>query len=242
MFAGTLLGLAADNQHFHIVMRAGFRLKSILVAQVHRKVFQLTPAARARFNSGRVYSLVSSDAGACACAACRPWCVLSKPFLGGGGGGAAAGLALQLTTLPPRSQPPHNPASPPTAFLAPPPTPPQLLPLRDAETLQNVCQNAFGFVSSPLRIAIAMVLLYRQLGPASLAAVVGGTYPFHPPSRGRPGSRGCKQFSHKARTAERPAPCLPATCHLQPGAVPLCCRPPSRSACPSTRCWCAPAP
>lgn len=64
MFAGTLIGLVSENQHFQLVMRAGFRLKSILVAQVQRKVLSLTPAARSKFSSGRIYSLVSSDAGA----------------------------------------------------------------------------------------------------------------------------------------------------------------------------------
>lgn len=42
----------------------------------------------------------------------------------------------------------------------------------DAETLQQLCQNLLGVVSSPARIIGAVVLLYAQLGPASLVALV----------------------------------------------------------------------
>jgi hypothetical protein len=38
LFVGTLLGVFADNQHFQRVMRAGFRLRSIMTAEVYRKV------------------------------------------------------------------------------------------------------------------------------------------------------------------------------------------------------------
>jgi hypothetical protein len=38
LFAGTLLGVLADNQHFQRVQRAGFRLRSIMTAEVYRKV------------------------------------------------------------------------------------------------------------------------------------------------------------------------------------------------------------
>ena len=41
----------------------------------------------------------------------------------------------------------------------------------DAETLQQLCQNLLGVISSPARIIGAMVLLYIQLGPASLVAL-----------------------------------------------------------------------
>jgi ATP-binding cassette subfamily C (CFTR/MRP) protein 1 len=41
----------------------------------------------------------------------------------------------------------------------------------DAETLQALCQNILGVISSPARIIGAMVLLYVQLGPASLVAL-----------------------------------------------------------------------
>lgn len=41
----------------------------------------------------------------------------------------------------------------------------------DAETLQALCQNILGVISSPARIVGAMVLLYVQLGPASLVAL-----------------------------------------------------------------------
>ena len=42
----------------------------------------------------------------------------------------------------------------------------------DAETLQQLCQNLLGVISSPARIIGAVVLLYAQLGPASLVALV----------------------------------------------------------------------
>lgn len=34
-----------------------------------------------------------------------------------------------------------------------------------------LCQNIMGLYSSPLRIVVAMGLLYSQLGPASLVAL-----------------------------------------------------------------------
>ncbi|KAG2427456.1 hypothetical protein HXX76_012392 [Chlamydomonas incerta] len=42
----------------------------------------------------------------------------------------------------------------------------------DVESLMALCQNVMGLFSSPVRIIVAMVLLYGQLGPASLTAVV----------------------------------------------------------------------
>ncbi|PNH04670.1 Multidrug resistance-associated protein 5 [Tetrabaena socialis] len=53
MFAGSVVGVLTDNQHFQRVMRAGFRLKAVLAAAVHRQVFLLTPGARAAFSSDR---------------------------------------------------------------------------------------------------------------------------------------------------------------------------------------------
>lgn len=41
----------------------------------------------------------------------------------------------------------------------------------DAEALQQLCQSLLGVISSPARIIGAVVLLYVQLGPASLVAV-----------------------------------------------------------------------
>jgi hypothetical protein len=38
LFFGTTFGVLADNQHFQRVMRAGFRLKAIVTAEVYRKV------------------------------------------------------------------------------------------------------------------------------------------------------------------------------------------------------------
>ena len=42
----------------------------------------------------------------------------------------------------------------------------------DAETLQQLCQNLLGVISSPARIIGAVLLLYAQLGPASLVALL----------------------------------------------------------------------
>ena len=41
----------------------------------------------------------------------------------------------------------------------------------DAETLQMLFQNILGVISSPARIIGSMVMLYFQLGPASLVAL-----------------------------------------------------------------------
>ncbi|RYF04316.1 MAG: hypothetical protein EOO40_11320, partial [Deltaproteobacteria bacterium] len=41
----------------------------------------------------------------------------------------------------------------------------------DVEMLQMLCQSIMGLISSPLRITIAMLLLYLQLGPAALIAL-----------------------------------------------------------------------
>ncbi len=41
----------------------------------------------------------------------------------------------------------------------------------DVEMLQQLCQSIMGIVSSPLRIIIAMLLLYLQLGPSALIAL-----------------------------------------------------------------------
>lgn len=40
----------------------------------------------------------------------------------------------------------------------------------DAETLQMLCQNIMGLISSPLRIIVAMAMLYLELGVSSLVA------------------------------------------------------------------------
>jgi ABC-type transport system involved in cytochrome bd biosynthesis fused ATPase/permease subunit len=41
----------------------------------------------------------------------------------------------------------------------------------DAETLQLLCQNIMGLMSSPLRIIVAMLMLYFELGFSSLVAL-----------------------------------------------------------------------
>lgn len=52
---------------------------------------------------------------------------------------------------------------------------------------QMLCQNIMGLYSSPLRIVVAMSLLYTQLGAASLVAL--GTLILFMPIQARPSSR-----------------------------------------------------
>ncbi|CAD7704333.1 unnamed protein product, partial [Ostreobium quekettii] len=101
-FVGLMIGTLSDNQQFQRVMRAGFRMRAVLIAELHRKILFLTPSDRAKFSSGRIFNFVASD----------------------------------------------------------------------TEALQNVCQNLLGLMSSPVRITIAMTMLYVKLGPASLVALV----------------------------------------------------------------------
>ena len=102
MFVCSFLGSVADATHFHIVTSAGQRLSATLGAKVHSKVLTLAPSARSQFSSGRIFSLVSSD----------------------------------------------------------------------AEALNSLVMNALGLISSPLRIIVALYLLWSLLGPASLMAVL----------------------------------------------------------------------
>jgi len=41
----------------------------------------------------------------------------------------------------------------------------------DVDTLQLFCQQLFSLVSAPLRVAVAMALLWAQLGASSVAAL-----------------------------------------------------------------------
>lgn len=100
MVLGLLIGTIADNQQFQRVMRAGFRIRAVLIAELHRKILYLCPTDRAKFSSGRVFNFVASD----------------------------------------------------------------------SETLQILSQNLLNFISAPARIIGAMVMLYSQLGLASLVS------------------------------------------------------------------------
>jgi hypothetical protein len=42
----------------------------------------------------------------------------------------------------------------------------------DADSVQQMCNQVFTLVSSPIRICVAMVLLYVQLGVSAFAALV----------------------------------------------------------------------
>ena len=61
MILGLLIGTLADNQQFQHVMRAGFRIRAVLIAELHRKILYLTPTDRAKFSSGRVFNFVATD-------------------------------------------------------------------------------------------------------------------------------------------------------------------------------------
>ncbi|KAM3300245.1 hypothetical protein ACQJBY_041331 [Aegilops geniculata] len=62
IFAGVLLGVLAEAQYFQNVTRAGFRLRSTLIAAVFRKSLRLTNDSRKKFASGRITNLISTDA------------------------------------------------------------------------------------------------------------------------------------------------------------------------------------
>lgn len=100
MFAGTVVGVLADNQHFERTIRAGLHVRSVLVAAVHEQVLRLTPSARAALSSGRIFTLASSD----------------------------------------------------------------------AETINTLAMSGLQLMSAPLRIIVAMWLLWGQLGAAALVA------------------------------------------------------------------------
>ncbi|VAH23047.1 unnamed protein product [Triticum turgidum subsp. durum] len=57
-----LLGVLAEAQYFQNVTRAGFRLRSTLIAAVFRKSLRLTNDSRKKFASGRITNLISTDA------------------------------------------------------------------------------------------------------------------------------------------------------------------------------------
>ncbi|GKV52727.1 hypothetical protein SLEP1_g59297 [Rubroshorea leprosula] len=98
IFAGVAVGVLCEAQYFQNVMRVGFRLRATLVAAVFRKSLRLTPESRAKFTSGKITNLMTTD----------------------------------------------------------------------AEALQQICQSLHTLWSAPFRIVFAMVLLYQQLGVASL--------------------------------------------------------------------------
>ena len=62
---------------------------------------------------------------------------------------------------------------------------------------QMLCQNIMGLYSSPLRIVVAMGLLYSQLGPASLVAL--GTLILFMPIQVRHPAAGLKGLQSRRR-------------------------------------------
>ncbi|ESQ33830.1 hypothetical protein EUTSA_v10006558mg [Eutrema salsugineum] len=98
IFVGVTLGVLCQSQYFQHVGRAGFRLRSTLVAAIFHKSLRLTHEARKNFASGKVTNMITTDAS-----------------------------ALQLIT-----------------------------------------EQLHGLWSAPFRIIVSMILLYQQLGIASL--------------------------------------------------------------------------
>ncbi|CAH2034504.1 unnamed protein product [Thlaspi arvense] len=98
IFVGVIVGVLCQSQYFQHVGRAGFRLRSTLVAAIFHKSLRLTHEARKNFASGRITNMITTDAS-----------------------------ALQLIT-----------------------------------------EQLHGLWSAPFRIIVSMILLYQQLGVASL--------------------------------------------------------------------------
>lgn len=84
------------------VCNTGFHVRAMLVQRVYAKILRLAPASRARFSSGQIFNLVTTD----------------------------------------------------------------------TEQVQTLSQFALGVISSPLRIVVALYLLYGLLGPSSITALV----------------------------------------------------------------------
>uniref|UniRef100_A0A1J3J339 ABC-type xenobiotic transporter n=7 Tax=Noccaea caerulescens TaxID=107243 RepID=A0A1J3J339_NOCCA len=98
IFVGVTLGVLCQSQYFQHVGRAGFQLRSTLIAAIFHKSLRLTHEARKNFASGKVTNMITTDAN-----------------------------ALQLIT-----------------------------------------EQLHGLWSAPFRIIMSMILLYQQLGVASL--------------------------------------------------------------------------
>ncbi|KAH7568510.1 hypothetical protein JRO89_XS06G0008700 [Xanthoceras sorbifolium] len=64
IFAGVVFGVLCEAQYFQNVMRVGFRLRSTLVAAVFRKSLRLTHEARKKFLTGKITNLMTTDAEA----------------------------------------------------------------------------------------------------------------------------------------------------------------------------------
>ena len=62
MAAILVIGSLAENHHFQLTTRAGFRIRSMLTAEVQRKILFLSVADRANFSTGQIFNLVATDA------------------------------------------------------------------------------------------------------------------------------------------------------------------------------------
>lgn len=61
IFIGLLIGTLCDAQHFQRVMRAGYRLRSIITTEVQRKALYMSPTDRSKFSAGQIFNFVASD-------------------------------------------------------------------------------------------------------------------------------------------------------------------------------------
>ncbi|KAG8381914.1 hypothetical protein BUALT_Bualt05G0022300 [Buddleja alternifolia] len=102
IFISVSVVVLCDAQYLQNVIRVGFRLRATLVAAIFRKSLRLTHEGRKQFPSGKITSMMTTDANA----------------------------------------------------------------------LEDICQQLHGLWSFPFRIIMAMVLLYEQLGVASLLSAV----------------------------------------------------------------------
>ena len=103
MFVGQMIGILADNQHFQNVMRAGFKIRAVLTAEVGRwvKGFVVCSATVC------VYVCV------CVCGAYRCAPLSGEVCSGGSGRESEEGRGkLRMSSLPAESPLPLNPEEP----------------------------------------------------------------------------------------------------------------------------------
>ena len=169
MFVGLVIGTLCDNQHFQRVMRAGAATTLLLSVSTawhhcHPPQISVYPGRALRTQSlaaGHLCrsSVKSSDARATLLSACA----VRQSWLPGAGYQLRALLVHETFKK--------------VLFISPAVrgefTSGRVFNLvtSDAETLQLLCQNIMGLISSPLRILVAMFMLYLELGVSSIVAL-----------------------------------------------------------------------
>ena len=56
-----VIGSLAENHHFQLTTRAAFRIRSMLTAEVQRKILFISVVDRAKFSTGQIFNLVATD-------------------------------------------------------------------------------------------------------------------------------------------------------------------------------------